>query len=297
MKYRSFITIALCGFLASCGTTYKPPTEPAPAGWQGKSGIALDGETYLTESGIIEEGQVFARIAAKNVRTARLVEDVTYTSGPGVTSVNKDVVLTAGTPFYARQFTQSVTTYSNYAPSSTRYQSADRNPIEWCAAQPNGKGSVCIFWQDPDTAFYAEDRSSSPVSPSSPGVGAKGPMPKFIEDENVTFSSILEVALVMARTKKKHVLIQQIAGSDFDGKFRGSVVNFQQKKWKDDGTVTLNMAGGEFILSKVYDGEKETDSINVQVVKPPQVTRLQGLSDADRAKLMELLLKATKKEN
>lgn len=296
MKKLLILTVSSAFILGSCGTTYQAPTEPAPSEWRGKAGIKFTGKEYRLFPGIKDEGQVFAEIDADHVRTARLAEDVTFTSGPGVTQMNSQLTLKAGTPLYARQFTQSTTTLRNSRVTSRTYQRADRNPIEWCAERPMSKGAVCIFWQDPVTAFYAEDRRGSSVSPEMrTGVGAKGPMPKIVEDDNVSFNNNIRVALVVARTNKKKVLIQQISGSDVDGKFRGNVVTFQDKRWGEDGTTDLSMAGGKFKLTKVMENGKETDRVRVEVLEPPKLTSsmLTSLSPEDRAKLLELLLKAS----
>ena len=295
---KKIITLAVVSSfaLASCGTTYTPPTEPAPAIWQGKAGLKITGKEYRLAPGIKNEGDIFAEIDADHVRKGRLTEDVTYTSGPGVTQINSEMTLKAGTPLYARQFTQSITTLRNSRVVSQTQQRADRNPIEWCAERPQSKGAVCIFWQDPITAFYSEDRRGSSVSPEMrTGVGAKGPMPKVVEDMNVSFNNDIKLALVIARSNKKKVLIQQIAGSNVDGRFRGNVVTFQDKRWGEDGTTELSMAGGKFKLTKVFEGEKETDKVKVDVVEPPKftgLTALSNLSPEDKAKLMQLLLKA-----
>lgn len=294
---KALILVAMSSFaLASCGTTYTPPTEPAPAIWQGKAGIKITGKEYKLSLGIKNEGDVFAEIDADHVRKGRLTEDVTFTSGPGVTQINSEMTLKAGTPLYARQFTQSITTFRNSRVVSQTQQRSDRNPIEWCAERPESKGAVCMFWQDPVTAFFAEDRRGSSVSPEMrTGVGAKGPMPKVVEDMNVKFNNDIKLALVVARSNKKKILIQQIAGSNVEGRFRGNVVNFQDKRWGEDGTTDLSMAGGKFKLSKVFEGDKETDKVKVEVLEPPKLTGLTALSNLspeDRAKLMQLLLKA-----
>jgi len=299
MRKLLIITLSSALIFASCGTTYQAPTEPAPSEWRGKAGIKFTGKEYRLFPGIKDEGEVFAEIDADHVRTARLTEDVTFTSGPSVTQMNSQMTLKAGTPLYARQFTQSITTLRNYQVTSRTYQRADRNPIEWCAERPMSKGAVCIFWQDPVTAFYAEDRRGSSVSPvMGSGVGAKGPMPKIVEDDNVSFNNAIKVALVMARTNKKKVLIQQISGSDVEGKFRGNVVTFQDKLWGEDGTTELSMAGGKFKLSKVMEDNKETDRVLIDVIEPPKLmnSMLTSLSPEDRAKLMQLLLKAATPE-
>ena len=298
MKNISILIVCSAIVLTSCGTTYKPPTEPAPSEWRGKAGITVTGKAYKLLPGVKDEGDIFAEIDVDHVRTARLIEDVTFTSGPGITKVNSQMTLKAGTPLYARQFTQSVTTFQNYRATSRTVQRADRNPIEWCAERPESKGAVCIFWQDPVTAFYAEDTRGSSVAPvMRTGVGAKGPMPKLIEDKNVTFNTDVTLALVIARSGKKKVLVQQIAGSDVDGNFHGNVVNFQDKLWGEDGTTELNMAGGKFMLSKVMNNGNETGQVDVDVLEPPKVTTLATLTDEERAKLMEMLLMAAKPKN
>lgn len=296
MKTLFALTAVSAFALSACGTTYVPPTEPAPAIWQGQAGLKITGKEYKLSPGIKDEGDVFAEIDADHQRTARLTDAVTFTSGPSVTQMNSEMTLPAGTPLYARQFTQSITTFRNSRVVSQTQQRSDRNPIEWCAERPQSKGAVCIFWQDPVTAFYTEDRRGSSVSPQMrSGVGAKGPMPKLVEDANVTFNADVKIALVIARSNKKKVLIQQIAGSNVEGRFRGNVVNFQDKRWGEDGTTDLSMAGGKFKLTKVFEGDKETDKVKVEVLEPPKLTGLTALSNLspeDRAKLMQLLLKA-----
>jgi len=300
MNMKKLLTCTLVSMLlASCGTTYKPPTEPAPSQWLGKAGVKITGKEYILSPGTKNEGDTFAEIDADHVRTARLIEDVTFTSGPSVTQVNSQMTLKAGTPFYARQFTQSVTTFRNSRVVSQTQQRADRDPIEWCAERPQSKGAVCVFWQDPVTAFYAEDRRGSSVSPvMRTGVGANGPMPKFAEDQNVTFSNDLKVALVVARSNKKKVLVQQVLGSYVEGKFRGNVVTFQDKRWGEDGTTELSMAGGKFKLAKATEAGKDTDKVNVEVIMQPSIQMgLTSLSPEDQAKLMELLLKVAQPNN
>lgn len=292
-KYAMIAIISALG-LSACGSTYVPPQEPAPAIWQGKSGVKITGNTYELFPGVLKEGQIFAQTDVSNIRTGRLLAPVTYTSGAAVTTVNKSMTLPAGTPLYARQFTQSTTRYVNYKPTSTTVQSASRNPIEWCAERPNAEGSVCIFWQDPETAFYLEERNGSPVSPSlSRTVGAKGPMPEIEEDADVTFSSELKLALKVADISKKHVLIQHLIGSKVEDDFKGSRINYQRKLWSPDGTAVLKIAGGEFNLTAIRDEpEGKPVAVKVEVVKPPTVAKRGQLTDAEQKQLMELMLKA-----
>lgn len=296
LKYVVLATTALG--LTACGSTYVPPQEPAPAIWQGKSGVKITGDTYELFPGTLKKGQIFAQTEVSNIRTGRLVEPVTYTSGAAVTTVNKSLTLPAGTPLYARQFTQKTTRYVNYKPTSTTVQRSDRNPIEWCAERPNGEGSVCIFWQDPETAFYLEERNGSPISPAlTRTVGAKGPMPEIAEDADVEFSSELKLALKVADITKKHILIQHLIGSKVEDDFKGSRINYQRKMWSPDGTAVLKMAGGEFNLTAVRDEpDGKPVAVKIEVVKPPKVTKRGQLTEAEKAQLMELMLKAMGQE-
>lgn len=294
--------------LSACGTTYKPPAEPAPMEWQGAHGFVVTGTEWAVEPGRHELRSAFARLDMKNRRTARLRRPVSYTSGPGITSVNKEATLVAGTPLYARQYTQTrMPSYNTLYDTTGRAgrQQRDLDPIEWCTARPNGPGAVCIFWEGEDQAFYAEDERGSPLSPTfgSAGsltntpVGSRSTAPSIELADDVEFGDQLQMALVPVSIRKKDVMLHQIVGSEVDGEFRGVVTAFRRHTWDDNGMATVKMAGGEFRVSAVRSNPDERPTaVNIEVVSPPKVPTVPQLSPEDLATLLKLMMEGREVE-
>jgi len=292
---RLILLISLSLVLAACNTTYKVPEQPAPALWQGNSGVIITGKSYKTIPGTHLPGSVFAEVDADHKRKARLLTPVTFETS--VMSGSKKVTLPAGTPLYAQQYTQSVTTSGTYVQTRTVTQSRNRNPIEWCAERPDKEQAVCIFWENPTAAFYLGMRGS-PVGPEvGTTAGKRGPLPSLIEDPNVKFRNDLKLAILIGRVTKKHIYIQQKYGSKIDDKFYGTTVSYQKKQWGENDIVNLKISGGEFLLKAVRDTpSSKPKEVEVSVIKEPNLpsSTLENLSAEDRAKLLELLLKASK---
>jgi len=286
--------LSLSSVVSACNTTYKVPQEPAPALWQGSSGVLITGKSYKVIPGIHQPGGVFAEIDADHKRKARLLAPVTYETT--VMSGSKEVTLPAGTPLYAQQYTQSVTTSGTYVQTKTVTQARSRNPIEWCAERPDKEQAVCIFWENPNEAFYLGMRGS-PVGPQVGTIaGKRGPLPSLVEDSNIKFRNDLKLAIQVGRISKKYIYIQQKYGSVVEGEFDGTVVSYQKKQWDDNGTVNLKISGGEFLLKAIKDEPKSKPrAVEVSVIKQPSLPSepLGNLSAQDRAKLLELLLKAS----
>ena len=296
MIMKQLLLVSASLVLVACNTTYSAPKEPAPALWQGKSGVTIVEPFYKTMPGIHEEYGVIAEIDADHLRKARLVGDVSYETT--LFSGSDTIILPAGTPLYARQYTQTITTSGTYVKTSTVSQARHLNPIEWCAERPDNKGAVCIFWENSEEAFYLET-IGSPVGPQvESNAGKRGVLPSIVEDSTVKFKNDLKVALQIGRLTKKYAYVYQKTGSYVDGRFKGATANYQRVKWDDNGEATVYIAGGKFLLTAIKDeGQSTPRAVNVSIITPPQLSELSRLSDADKEKLRQLFLKAGKKEN
>lgn len=293
MKLNFALVFASAVFVSSCATkSYTEPKEPAPALWQGISGISLVPDSWMVEPGIHGMDSAFATADLKNRRTAVLKEDVTFNDISRMGYTSREKTLSAGTALYARQYTQSITTSYGNSPGYTRVQSANRNPIEWCAEAEGLTGWTCIFWQKPDVAFYSSSSKGFPQSPMIQNSGSHGPMPSIEETEDVTFKSKLKAGLVIKALRKDDVLIHFISGGQIDGEWIGNRISFQQKDWDENDQVNLKMAGGEFTLTAIRpEIDSKPTAVRVDVVKAPEMKAMKPLSNEEQLRLIELLMK------
>lgn len=287
--------------LLGCATAqYSEPAEPAPKLWQGASGHKFSDTKWQTTAGRYTEGAAFARTKLENIRTAVLEEPITFEDVSRMGYTSKTKTLPKGTPLYARQYTHSVTTSYGGRPGYTRTQSAWRNPIEWCAEGVKNEegilsGWTCMFWQTPDKAYFASSAKGHPQSPVIGSDGSQGPMPVLRETNNVSFNSKFEAGLVITQLRKKDATISLIIGGETGEEWAGNSARFQRKQWDENDSISLVMAGGEFKLTAIRPKpDSKPSAVDVEILKPPTVSKATSLSPEDQMKLLKLLLDASK---
>ena len=273
----------LLGFtlcLSACGTTYTAPRDvdmsTVPTSWKGLAGIQTIDTQVKYSDGRYKSGEAIASYRLKHTRTARVGAPTTFTSGAGITSRNKALEIPEGTPLYAVQLSQSVSTYQGGRLTSSYTQSADKNPIEWCTPHPSKKGALCMFWQDEDTAFYQENERGSPLMPATgygagSGVGDKSSLPIIIEDSDVTFNEPLRAAIIIGQNSKKYISINYLVGSVSNERFRGSQVTYRRKEWDDEGRAEFKLWGANILVERDGPADEKSEYVSVTFKSVPRI--------------------------
>lgn len=297
-------SITLTLFLGACATTnYSEPTEPAPSLWQGSSGYKFAGQEWKVLPGNHSEESAFAITEMENIRTARLESPVTFEDVSRMGYTSKTKTLAAGTPLYARQYTQSVTTSYGGRPGYTRTQSAWRNPIEWCAEGDYSdegivSGWTCIFWQKPEVAYYTSSSKGHPQAPLIGSDGSVGPMPSISETKDVTFQTELKSALVLRQIRKKDATVSLVVGGKMNESWSGNVIRFQRKEWDENDTISLDMMGGKFLLKAIRsDKDTKPEEVNVEIIKSPTSGNSGLKMSEEQMKLIQMLLESAKQSS
>ena len=267
---------AMC--LSACGTNYSAPRgidmSVVPSSWKGNAGVKILDTQVEYSDGRYKSGEAIASYRVKHNRTARVGKPTTFTSGAGITSINKTLELAEGTPLYAVQLTQTSSTYQDGRLSSSYTQSADENPIEWCTPHPTKTGALCLFWQGQETAFYLENKYGSPLMPSvryGSSIGDRSSLPEIIEDDGVTFDESLRSAIIIGQNNKKYISINHVVGTATDERFRGGQVTYRRKKWDDEGRAEFTLWGADILIERDGPADKESEYVKVTFKSAPVI--------------------------
>ena len=208
---RTILVLLLAAAATGCATPYKPPSEPAPPGWTGVSGMKRLGP-ILYRSGVFKAEGVVSSMAVAYVRTGVLAEPVKLMTAYGGT-----MRLPEGSKAYATNYgvvTRQPGGPRNEAPRFT-------GPIEWCIIVENGFDGLsgvqtaCAFWESPQRARYIDDSTDGGL-PFEPYItiggtaGMPGSVPKITEqpvDFGVALKREVKIRKVNARTLTLHVML------------------------------------------------------------------------------------------
>ena len=189
----------LVGGCAS-SSSYSTPTTTAPAVWYTDVGENPDLTTYRQAEGPQGIDATLVTVDSFHPVRGRLLDDAVWGGG--------DKKLPAGTILYARNLSIERRVVRSYTGEilNRRNLNEKNNPVEWCAEHAKYE-TVCIFYQNPEEAFYLNAIGGAREALIANHHGARGNLPdiEVLEPEEGYLGSY---TAVFARATRDTAFVQ-----------------------------------------------------------------------------------------
>lgn len=267
MKLFLFAVVAMV-LMGGCASTssYSTPTTTAPAVWYTAVGENPDPKTYRQAEGPQGIDTTLVTVESFYPVRGRLLEDAVWGAG--------DKMLPAGTTLYARNLSMERRVVRAYTGEiiNRRNLNEKNNPVEWCAEHAKYE-TVCIFYQNPEEAFYLNAIGGAREALIANHHGARGNLPDIEVVEPETGHLGRYVAVFVRSTEDSAFIQIRKIRSDGYAEHRGLV----EVPFSDGATRGAMLGITPAILEATRDNKGVITAL--QIVYPESAEAFRGDPD------------------